>query len=177
MALPGRKDLKAQPLPSYSIGPRLEKVMLGSLDDLGKGIEAQFNPKELSIERSIPWETHKLPRSDRPALEFTGGDGRTLSLELLFDGYESGQSVQGTVHALEELAAVRDPAGQEDQLRPHQVAVVWGADGGRNLPAFRGVIVSISTKYTMFLPDGAPVRATCAVKVKEAAVLRTGKGR
>jgi Contractile injection system tube protein len=177
MRVPDRRTLEVRPLPSFGLATHLAKVLIGSLDDAEKGIEAQFNPKELSIERSVPWETHKRPRSDRPDLEFTGGDGRTLSLELLFDGYEAGLSVQDTVWALEELAAVRDPAGDEDELRPHQVAVVWGADSGGNLPAFRGVITSISTKYTMFLPGGAPVRATCAVKVKEAAALRSKKGR
>jgi hypothetical protein len=30
------------------------------------------------------------------------------------------------------------------------------------------VIESLEIKYTMFLPNGTPVRATCSVKLKEA---------
>jgi len=33
------------------------------------------------------------------------------------------------------------------------------------------VIESLSTNYTMFLPDGTPVRATCRVMVREASHL------
>jgi hypothetical protein len=33
---------------------------------------------------------------------------------------------------------------------------------------FKCVIESISTKYTMFMPDGTPLRATVTLKLKEA---------
>jgi hypothetical protein len=35
-------------------------------------------------------------------------------------------------------------------------------------PRFRGVIASVGVKYTMFLPNGIPVRATANVEVKQA---------
>ena len=46
--------------------------------------------------------------------------------------------------------------------------MIWGADSN-SLPAFEGVIESIATKYTMFLPSGMPVRATTSINMKEAA--------
>jgi hypothetical protein len=58
--------------------------------------------------------------------------------------------------------------------------VVWGAGGPPTDVLgggpFRGVIESLQTKYTMFLPNGTPVRATCNVKIKEAARIVQGKG-
>ena len=49
--------------------------------------------------------------------------------------------------------------------RPTLVQVRWG---NPDLPIFEGVIESVSTKLTMFLPSGTPVRATCNVKMMEA---------
>ena len=147
--------------------------------DTGISVDAQYNPKELQVDLSVPWQPN--PQSNKSPekgiqLEFTGAQGRTMSLELTFDGFEKKASVQAQVDALLELAKVRDAnASDEDHKRPHKVAVVFGRGSG-NLPAFVGVIESVSTKYTMFLPDGTPVRATCTVKVKEADKLSFKKG-
>ena len=164
----GERIRVLRPSPSaFGAGPKLEKLMIGSLDDLGRGIEAQFNPKELAIDQTVPWHAHKQRKSNSPRLEFSGGDGRTMTLELLFDGYETGKSVEPMVLELASLGNIRDhDSSHEDRLRPHRVAVVFGG-GASSIRPFKGVIQSISTKYTMFLPDGTPVRATCSVKLKE----------
>ena len=166
-------SVKPQALPRFTSAPaKLAKIVIGSLDDPGKGVEAQYNPRELSIEKSVPWTPHKVTKANQHDLEFTGGEPRTMSLELTFDGFESGQSVEQAVLDLAELASVRDPAARdEDHLRPPLVAVVWGT----KLQRFRGVIESLSTKYTLFLPDGTPARATCTVKIKEATNPGVGK--
>ena len=153
---------------------KLEKVMIGSLDDPAVGVEAQYNPKELTIDQSVPWSSHKVLQQNQPDLEFAGGESRSLSFELLFDGYESGQSVEDAVRTLARLAQITDKSTKQDlMVRPHLVAVAWGSS---NIPSdatgmgpFRGVIESLQTKYTMFLPNGKPVRAVCQVKIKEAA--------
>ena len=161
---------------AYSGSDQLQKVQIGSLDDTSKGIEAQYNPREISVDKSVAWSKHKDSSGDRPHLEFTGADGRSLGLELTFDGFEKKASVQPMVDALIELAMVRNKDSTDPNLkRPHKVAVVFGRGNGR-LPAFVGVIESVSTKYTMFLPNGVPVRATCTVKVKEADELSFKKG-
>jgi Contractile injection system tube protein len=84
----------------------------------------------------------------------------------MFDSFESGSDVHATfVASLMKLAMVQDPDGAEERKRPPKVAV---RRGGAKLPDFEGVIESISTKYTMFLPDGTPVRATCRLAIREA---------
>lgn len=153
--------------PTPTTATRLEKIVIGSLDDAHIGVEAQYNPRELTIDKSVPWQEHKVTKKDDPDLEFTGGGARTMSLELTFDGFETGQSVEESIDALTAMAQVRDPdATDAEHLRPHRVAVVWGSR--EKMPAFRGVIESLSTKYTMFLPDGTPARAVCTIKIKEA---------
>ena len=160
--------------------PATEKLSIGSTDDTSLQVTAQDNAKELQIDKSIPWQkvnqanqsnnTKKTGASAQKGihLEFTGAEGRSMSVELLFDGYEkgSGLAVQGSIATLEQLASVIDPdSTDENKRRPHLCVVAWGQKG---LPSFRCVIETLSTKYTMFSTDGEPLRATCTVKLKEA---------
>lgn len=136
-------------------------------------VTAMFNPKELQVDKSVPWTKEKNSKADQPDLEFSSADGRSMSFELMFDTYEDGTSVHAEVEKLVKLAMVQKADGTEAQKRPPKVKVKWG----NALPPFLGVIESVSTKYTMFLPDGTPVRATCNVKLKEANRLSFKKAR
>jgi hypothetical protein len=151
------------------------KLTIASKDEPGIRVPAQYNPKELQVDQTVPWKkpeaanqtgSEKGSGDDPIALEFTGAEGRTMSVELLFDGYEQNKSIAGEVGLLEQLARVRNP-GEKDETkrRPHQCIVSWGGSG---LPSFECVIESLSTKYTMFSSEGTPLRATCTVKLKEA---------
>jgi len=147
------------------------KLTIIGLDN-GVTVRAQYNPKELGVDKSVPWQKAPTSSGDQPELTFTSAEGRSMSLELFFDTYEQGTDVHGAhVAALLQLAMVMDPNGSEDKKRPTRVKVIWGG-----LPAFEGVIESIGTKYTMFLPSGTPVRATCSVKIKEASRASFKKG-
>ena len=151
------------------------KLTIASKDEPGIRVSAQYNPKELQVDQTVPWKkpeaanqtgSEKGSGDDPIALEFTGAEGRTMSVELLFDGYEKNESVAGKIGALETLASVRNPSEpDETKRRPHQCVVSWGGSG---LPSFLCVIESLSTKYSMFSPEGTPLRATCTVKLKEA---------
>jgi hypothetical protein len=171
-----RSRIPRQTLPRAGITvARLERIVIGSLDDPGKGIEAQYNPKDIAFEYTQTWNAHPN-KGNLPDLTFGGGGGRTMTLELLFDGFEAGMSVQPAIDALVELSRVRDLDSSKDHmLRPHVVAVVWGDPKQGGMASMRGVIESISVKLTMFAPGGAPVRATCALKVREVAKIVDGR--
>jgi hypothetical protein len=150
------------------------KLTIASKDEPGIRVPAQYNPKELQVDQTVPWKKpdaanqtgNQEGSGGKIALEFTGAEGRTMTVELLFDGYEKNESVAGQVGALETLARVRNPNEKDEKKRrPHQCVVSWG---GAGLPSFECVIESLSTKYTMFSPEGMPLRATCTVKLKEA---------
>jgi hypothetical protein len=165
-----------------SFEPAKAKLTIGSLDKPTLTVKAQYNPKELQVDQSVPW---KKPDSanktgqqgssgssggeDGIALEFTGAEGRSMSVELLFDGFENSDrsvDVAGQVKILEELAAVMDPKSKDEKKRrPHHCVISWG---DRGLPKFQCVIEGLSTKYSMFSSEGQPLRATCTVKLKEA---------
>lgn len=183
--VPGRHDS----MPQGGAGG-VGKVMIGSLDDPSLIVEAMWNPKELEVSRTVPWakpnQANKSSKRGQQAssgseqgvhLEFTGAEGRSLTLELLFDGYETEgdakkKPVSVLVEDLEKMAQVRVPnSKKEEEKRPHHCIIVWGAV----LPGFKCVIESLSTKYTMFSSDGRPLRATCTLKVKEADIVSVAK--
>jgi hypothetical protein len=146
------------------------KVVITGED--GTTVTAQYNPKEVGLDKSVPWQKAKNSHANTPDLEFTSADGRSLSFELFFDGYEQNLDVHASfVSKLLKLAEVMDENGSEDKKRPPQVKVTWGT-----LPEFKGVLESVSTKYTMFNQAGMPVRCTCSVKFKEANRLSFKKG-
>jgi hypothetical protein len=119
--------------------------------------------------RAIPVDRERgLP----PGVAFVLGEPQRLHLDLLFDTLALKTDVRALTELLQSIVAESQDEGGEDR-RPTRVAVTWGT-----LPEFEGVVQSVSTKYTMFLPDGTPVRATCTVRFKEAdrASFRRGDG-
>jgi hypothetical protein len=149
------------------------KLKIDSLDQPQTYIvTAQYNPKELQVDKSIPWQKKNQANQSNDQgihLEFTGAEGRSMSVELLFDGYEQNASIIKNITNLETLASVIDPTStDENKRRPHRCIVSWGSAG---MPSFKCVIESLSTKYTMMSADGVPLRATCTVKLKEADVV------
>jgi hypothetical protein len=137
-------------------------------------VDAQYNPKELQIDLSVPWQKKSQANKSNETgiqLEFTGAEGREMTLELLFDGYETGTSVADKIQTLNTMASVMNPNdADETKRRPHLCVVTWGTA----VPKFKCVIESLSTKYTVFSDKGVPLRATCTVKLKEADTV-TGK--
>lgn len=164
------------PVPTMFIPPG-EKISIGSLDETEIHVDAQYNPKELQIDKTIAWQKHNKANANGLQLEFTGAEGRTMSIDLLFDGYEEHISIQPKVAVLEKLATVREPNSKHDEMRrPHHCVVVWGTVMGGSENSFKCVIDSIQTKYTMFSSAGVPLRATVTLKLKEAERLTLADG-
>ena len=137
----------------------LAKLTITPLDGKksGQAIEALFNPKEYAISKSVPWNPHASAGLDAPEMQFTTGQGESLSLELFFDTYEKQSNVRAHTDALHELALI-----DSSLHRPPLLVVTWGK------LRFQGVVESINHRFTMFLEDGTPVRATCSLNLREA---------
>jgi hypothetical protein len=140
-------------------------------------VVAQFNPKELQLDETIPW-SKQAQKGAAAHLEYTSGDPRTMSFELLFDGFEGGPSVQ---YQLDQLSQMARPMAAPDPKRPPKLKVIWGApegDSSYDLPTYTCVLESLSFKYTMFSPKGTLLRATASVKLKEASYeLKVGQSK
>ena len=135
----------------------LEKAKLINVD---KNVtqDVLFNPKEYSVQKSVQWEPHKAPGLDSPEQEFTSGNPAVLSVELFFDTYESKKDVRAEhTDKIMKLALV-----DADKHRPPLVMFSWGGF------TFKGVVEALTLRYTMFLPDGKPCRATANLSIKEA---------
>jgi hypothetical protein len=121
-------------------------------------VDVLFNPKEIKFDKTVPWQEHHNAGLDSPELEFTTGESMVLAMELFFDTYESGNDVKDHTMKIHKLAHI-----DGEKHRPPTVLFVWG----KSLQ-FKSIIPSLDVTYTMFLPDGKPVRAMTTIEMKEA---------
>jgi hypothetical protein len=126
-------------------------------------IQVYFNPKELTVDKPVQWQVHKSSKDEPPTLEYTTGQPKTMNVELMFDMYEEKGDVYATyISRLEKLALI-----DSGLSRPPLCTFTWGS----NMPIFKGVIEDLNVKYTLFLPDGTPTRATATMKWKQSNTL------
>lgn len=119
-------------------------------------IEVLFNPTEYSIDKSVEYGELSLPGMDTPLSQFVSGDAETLSMELLVDTYEDGEDVREHTKRLDRLVNV-----DGDRHAPPLCEFVWGR------LVFESVVESLKKQFTLFMPDGTPVRATVSVTFKQ----------
>jgi hypothetical protein len=147
--------------------------------DVESYIEVCFNPKEYSLEKSVEWDAEKA-FTDAPQPEFKAPKPMTLSVTLQFDTYEERTNVRDKwVRQIEKLTMMTkqfDKDGKnasktdKQKYRPPVILFVWGRF------TFKGVVESLSQKYTMFLSDGTPVRAECGLKLRNVIDNNVDKG-
>lgn len=139
------------------------KCSIVNLDSHAR-VEALYNPKDLQVDKQVSWSGHKGGHTDSPALEFSHGEARGFDVELFFDTYESREDVyKRFIGPLATFTLIDSHVG-----RPPMCLFLWGMD----FQPFMGVILSMQVKYTCFLSNGRPVRATCHLKMMEGRELR-----
>ena len=121
--------------------------------DEANPITALFNPNQFLISKRVNWQDRPTKERDTPATGFTFGSPATLTLDLMFDTYETLSDVRDYTDSVSDLTTV---AKHGDIHRPPICQLTWGRQG----VFFQGVMTSLDTRYTLFLPDGTPVRAT-----------------
>jgi Contractile injection system tube protein/LysM domain len=122
----------------------------------GVGHPVMYNPEEYKLEQGNTFAEVGVPGLGTPPLQYVRGKARTLSMELFFDTYETGEDVRtrsGPVIGLLD----QDP-------QTHAPPILLFAMGRFQ---FQCVMVDAGQRYTMFLPDGTPVRSTVSVKFQE----------
>src|SRR5215470_42215 len=115
-----------------------------------------FNPNQYGIDKANTIAEAAIPGLQAPILQFVHGNTRTLSMELFFDTYEKGQDVTDETKKVYQLLEI-----ESSTHAPPICDLSWGKF------TFTGVLDHVSGKYTMFLEDGTPVRATLSVTFKE----------
>jgi hypothetical protein len=115
-----------------------------------------FNPTQYSLEKTNQIAEAAIPGLQAPILQYVHGNTRSLSMELFFDTYEEQTDVRAYTSKLYELLEI-----ESTTHAPPICDLSWGTF------QFTGVLDHVSGKFTLFLSDGTPVRATLNVTFKE----------
>ncbi|MCM1057185.1 MAG: hypothetical protein NC517_06210 [Firmicutes bacterium] len=147
--------------------------------DRGKRFYVQFNPTELSVQEAIgaadvdeedPSEELKrllhgrkvgIQKPLRSSTEWNRRNQLTLSVSLFFntlerlnqDSYEDVRKYVGQLYPYTNKTADRSN-------RVEQIYFFWGSI------AVAGLLTGMNVRYTMFAPDGKPVRAQVDISIR-----------
>jgi len=126
----------------------------------------QFNPESFRLSKDNGWEFSKATGKDMPELVFTGGQPQSMDIQLTFDTTSTGDPVFEKYSVLRTLAKVDSTALNTTTGlgEPPWVMVQWGSYIG-----FAAVISGLAEEYTMFKPDGTPIRAKVTVSLRQVA--------
>lgn len=150
----------------------LVKASLVRKDNPALIVPCMFNPKELSVEKSNQFAEVNIPGLPSPVFQFVRGNARSVTMDLFFDTYELGTDVRMFTDRITGWDGgsmfSRLPGGAKglmdidsDLHAPPICLFIWGAF------VFQCIIERVSKRFTMFLPEGIPVRATLSVTLKE----------
>jgi hypothetical protein len=151
----------------------LEKATIVILDYReGFEIPCQFNPTKLSVTKEAVWSvsTEDGEKDDdmavagrnAPDLEFGGGKPATFSLEVVFDTTQESSSSFKDVRMYTNELLKLTMLGAGDKSKgdePPHVMFMWG-----ELLMFEAVVSKVQLEFTLFLPNGTPVRAKAQVE-------------
>ena len=155
-------------------------------------IEVQYNPTELSYDKSAQLAEIPIPGLDAPLQQFVRGQAEKLTVELFFDTTEQGMGQRAT-----SVTTLTDRIYQLIKIEPNRHAppictFVWSeqfpgssiggtagkaanaigsaigaANGNQRRNGFKCIVESVRQKFTLFSPEGVPLRATLTVTLRE----------
>jgi hypothetical protein len=148
-------------------------------------IAVQYNPGEFTLDKQVTLGEAAIPGLDAPLQQFVRGNAEKLTLDLFCDTTENGMGEHAT-----SVTTVTDRIYQLIRIEPTRHAppiltfkwntefpgnrVGAGADapappplGGQRRHSFRCVMESLRQKFTLFSPQGVPLRATLSVTLRE----------
>lgn len=123
------------------------------------GFEVLFNPGELKLDKSANWARIATAGRDTARSSFTYGEPYHLTVDLFFDTYEWREDVRGYTREIVKLVTVNG-----DLRRPPLCMLAWGSN---DFGGLQWALQSVNQRFTLFLPDGLPVRATLGCSFKE----------
>ncbi len=144
----------------------LEKAMITN-QATGEQTWVLFNPEEYTIQRDNLFAQVAIPGLRAPLLQFVNGAAQTLEMDLLLDTLEAhsagtrvqnqaGDDVRGQVARITRLLDI-EPATHA----PPVAVFAWAS------LTFTCVLTRATQTFTMFRPDGTPVRARLRVAFTE----------
>jgi nucleoid-associated protein YgaU len=135
----------------------------GRHPDLPAEFKVQFNPTEYTVAKSAQIAEIGIYGIDSPILQFVRGQNRKLTMDLFFDttldrGMGSNAlSVTTQTEAFYQLVKIQP----ETHALP-LIQFVWSAE-----LTFKAIVESVQQRFTLFSPEGLPLRATLSVTFRE----------
>jgi hypothetical protein len=134
--------------------PDKAKITVFGSDGSSEELDVMFNPEELSFGETVEYGT------EGSELQFTGTKKDDFKVSLFFDTYESDQKDVRDV--TEKFTDIVQPTSEGVQTsRPPECLFTWGKF------RYKGNPKKIDQKFTMFLSDGTPVRATIGLTLTQ----------
>ncbi|MEO6527547.1 MAG: peptidoglycan-binding protein [Gemmatimonadaceae bacterium] len=151
---------------------QLAQAVIKTLDGEKIEVKCLFNPKEYTFAKTNSWPQDKKAAANTPVLNFGGGNPATLNMDLLFDTYQNARHGSQSkdvrtayINDLWKMMFVDKSLAEKKknkQGRPPKVQFSWGKAW-----SFEAVMTSLSVTFTLFLPDGTPVRASAKVAFQQ----------
>lgn len=145
---------------------KLEKASIYNVDTDQEVVKCLFNPTEYTFTKTNSWQPARVMGQNLPIAQFLGGGAWTLTMSLFFDSYgdddpaDIRDHTEKVVKLMKIDPKLKDPKNKEG--RPPRVLFRWGQSW-----SFKAVISSITQRFTLFLPNGTPVRATLDVTFQQ----------
>jgi nucleoid-associated protein YgaU len=152
-------------------------TMVATWHDTMEFIPVQFNPTEFTLHKAAQLAEITIPGLDTPLLQFVRGQSETLTVDLFFDTTEDGTGTGAT-----SVTTLTDQIYQLMKIEPEThappvCAFLWnekfpGGDvssavGNQRRTDFQCVVEDIKQRFTLFSPEGVPLRAVLSVTLRE----------
>ncbi len=145
------------------------------LKPAGNKLFAQFNPTEMQFQKQAQIAEIAIPGLDSPLLQFVRLQNEKITLELFFDTTDTGMDENG-----KSVTLLTDPFYELLKIDSHthappRVVFGWGSafpGGGitqaeQQRHAFNCIVDSCTQHFTLFSPNGTPLRAKLSVGLRE----------
>jgi hypothetical protein len=120
-------------------------------------IPLRFNPTEYQLQKSNNFAEIPIPGLESPPIQFVRGTCEKLVADLVADTSDTLEDVRDKyTDGLRDLMRI-DP----DLHAPPIVRLTWDDQ------VFRGVIEALNITFTLFTPEGVPIRAKLNLTLKE----------
>ena len=167
-------------MPLHAKFERLSKDLKTAVDQLA----VQFNPTEYTLNKGVQFADIPIPGLDMPIVQFVRGQTETLSLDLFFDTTDDGMGetakpVTEKTDKFYQLIKI-----DRDMHAPPICRFTWGKGGfpgsqftgkwssQKRQNGFQCVVESVRQRFTLFNPEGVPLRAILTVTLREYRTLK-----